>query len=570
MELTKRARQTCNSVMVFACLAGAIATTDACGNASDQQTTGNANASQAATEDSLSLAFGHDRDHGSRDAGSERTVCEFVDIASYLPGGANEDPDVVRINAEIAAAEAAAVAQVPSATSLDTYHRTALLGTAEIYDINLSVNRNVACATCHDPEAGFTGGSSFFNQTIVAQPGSVPITNATDEHPNARLSNRKPQSYGYAAFSPILHYNATQGAFYGGNFWDFRATGTRLGNPAAEQAEGPPVNPVEMGLPDTACSVYRLSTGEYRSLFELVWGAFSLAIQWPADVEQVCNQPGPPPANDPLPVHLSGPDRQTANSAFDHMALAIAQYEASPSVSAFSSKFDGFLAGTTSLSPEEDRGWELFHGKAMCNQCHLDGTATTQGRQRGFAPADLAPLFTDFTNNNIGIPRNDCLPWYKENVPDQFGYTANPAGAAFVDLGLGAFLAGNAAAPNPNPSEWGPLATQNNGMFQTATLRNVDKRPRPDFVRAYMHNGYLKSLKQVVHFYNTSQALPRCPEGSPGEKVTCWPPPEVPSTLNTTQVGNLHLSGDEEDAIVAFLGTLTDGFLSAGDAGADQ
>jgi cytochrome c peroxidase len=550
---------------MFACLAAA-ATTGACGTSGNEQTAGATSADLApATEDPWVFGDrgGH---HEKEDGGSERTVCQFVDIASYLPGGANEDPDVARVNTEIDATEAAALVQVPMAASLDTYHRMTLLGTAELYDKNLSVFRNVACTTCHVPETGFTGGSSFFNQTIVAQPGSVAITNATDHHPNYRLSNRKPQSYGYAPFSPILHYNATQGSFYGGNFWDFRATGLRLGNPAAEQAEGPPTNPVEMGLPDSACAVYRIATGQYRSLFELVWGSFAFAIQWPPDVEQVCSQPGPPPATDPLPVHLSGADRQTSDSAFDHMALAMAQYEAAPSVSAFSSKFDASLAGTASLSFEEDRGWELFHGKAMCNQCHLDGTATQRG-QRGFAPADLAPLFTDFTNNNIGIPRNDCLPWYEENVPDQYGYTANPAGAAFVDLGLGAFLAGNASAPNPNPTEWGPLATQNNGMFQTPTLRNVDKRPRPDFVKAYMHNGYLKSLKEVVHFYNTSQALPRCPEGSPGEKVTCWPPPEVPSTLNTTQLGNLHLTEDEEEAIVAFMRTLTDGFVSTGDAG---
>jgi cytochrome c peroxidase len=107
-------------------------------------------------------------------------------------------------------------------------------------------------------------------------------------------------------------------------------------------------------------------------------------------------------------------------------------------------------------------------------------------------------------------------------------------------------------------------------MFQTPTLRNVDKRPRRDFVKAYMHNGYLKSLKEVVHFYNTSQALPRCPLGSPGEKVTCWPPPEVPSTLNTTQLGNLHLTESEENAVVAFMRTLTDGLAPAADAGTDQ
>jgi cytochrome c peroxidase len=569
MERTKRGRRTCSCIAMFTCLAAAISTTGACGSSGTEQPAGTTSADLSATAENTSLARDRDRGHKEEDAESERTICQFVDIASYLPGGAHEDPDVARVNAEIDATEAAALAQVPSATSLDTYHRMTLLGTAELYDKTLSVFRNVACTTCHVPETGFTGGSSFFNQTIVAQPGSVAITNATDEHPNYRLSNRKPQSYAYAPFSPILHYNATQGTFYGGNFWDFRATGTRLGNPAAEQAEGPPTNPVEMALPDSACAVYRISIGQYRSLFELVWGQSSFAIHWPANVEQVCNQPGPPPASDPLPVHLTPEGRQLSNDAYDHMATAMAQYEASPGVSPFSSKFDVFLAGTTALSPEEERGWELFHGKAMCNQCHLDGTAT-QRRQRGFAPADLAPLFTDFTNNNIGIPRNDCLPWYKENVPDQYGFTANPAGAAFVDLGLGAFLAGNGGAPNPNPTDWGPLAMQNNGTFQTATLRNVDKRPRPDFVKAYMHNGYLKSLKEVVHFYNTSQALPHCPEGSPGEKVTCWPPPEVPSTLNTKQLGNLHLTEDEEDAIVAFMRTLTDGFVSAGDAGTDQ
>jgi cytochrome c peroxidase len=78
-----------------------------------------------------------------------------------------------------------------------------------------------------------------------------------------------------------------------------------------------------------------------------------------------------------------------------------------------------------------------------------------------------------------------------------------------------------------------------------------------------MHNGYLKSLKEVVHFYNTSQALPHCAQGSPGEKVTCWPPPEVPNTVNTTQLGNLGLTSDEENDIVAFLKTLTDGFVTS-------
>ena len=78
-----------------------------------------------------------------------------------------------------------------------------------------------------------------------------------------------------------------------------RATGRRLGNPAAEQAEGPPTNPVERA---DACAMYRASQRP-RAPFERVWGAQAFAIQWPSDVEQVCNQPGPSPANDPMPVH---------------------------------------------------------------------------------------------------------------------------------------------------------------------------------------------------------------------------------------------------------------------------
>ena len=90
-------------------------------------------------------------------------------------------------------------------------------------------------------------------------------------------------------------------------------------------------------------------------------------------------------------------------------------------------------------------------------------------------------------------------------------------------------------------------------------VRNVDMRPRPDFVKAYMHNGYLKSLKEVVHFYNTRDALPRCQgEGAPGEKVSCWPAPEVSANVDTT-VGKLGLTPQEEDQLVAFMKTLTDG-----------
>jgi cytochrome c peroxidase len=102
------------------------------------------------------------------------------------------------------------------------------------------------------------------------------------------------------------------------------------------------------------------------------------------------------------------------------------------------------------------------------------------------------------------------------------------------------------------------------GKYKTPTLRNVDKRPRPDFVKAYMHNGYLKSLRDVVHFYNTRDALPACTPGDRGEKVTCWPAPENPETMNRRQLGNLKLSDKQEDLLVAFLKTLTDGYAPTG------
>ena len=251
-----------------------------------------------------------------------------------------------------------------------------LLGTLALYDRNLSVNRNLACTSCHVPETGFTGGVSLWNQTIVAQPGSASVTAAKHPAPNFRISARKPQSYGYATFSPILEYDAAQQQFTGGNFWDMRATGFRLDNPAAEQAQGPPLNPVEMGLSDSACVTYRLSRSGYRGLFDQLWGAQSFAIHWPANVDTVCSTPGPPPASDPQPVHLSAVDRGTSNSTFDHMALSIAAEEASPDVSPFSSKFDYAVTHPEQhvLSRDEVAGWELFRGKGKCNTCHLDGT----------------------------------------------------------------------------------------------------------------------------------------------------------------------------------------------------
>jgi cytochrome c peroxidase len=465
------------------------------------------------------------------------------------------DQEIVRVEREIDAIEQQALAEwhaLPIAPST-RMNQVRLLGKILLYDKNLSVNKNEACSFCHMPDTDFTGPISILNQTTVAYPGSV----------RYRFGHRKPQSYTYAPFYPVLLYNQSQQDFYGGNFWDLRATGYKLQNPAAEQAQGPPVDPNEMALPDTACLVYRLSQSSYRPFFESIWGAQAFRIQWPPNTEQVCNTPGPAPANDPFPVHIGKVDRGQSDSTYDQFGLSVALYEASPEVSAFSSKFDYALANADKpvLSADELAGWNLFRGKGMCNTCHLDGTEST-AKQRNpvlMAPANagsVAPLFTDFTSNNLGLPKNPAIPFYYEGQRDKYGYAANTAGINFLDKGVGDFLRGPA---NVN-ADWKQYANSFDGKFQTSTLRNVDKRPRPDFVKAYMHNGYLKSLKEVVHFYNTRDTLGRCKTANdPGAKVTCWPAPEVPQNLNQT-IGRLNLTDKEEDQIVAFMKTLTDGY----------
>ena len=442
------------------------------------------------------------------------------------------------VELEIDRIEAETLSKALSAT-LDRFQQITLLGKLIFYDQQLSVKRNESCGFCHMPETGFSGPVSALNQMTAAYPGSI----------RTRFSARRPQSHTYASYSPVLHYNPEQHDFVGGQFWDMRATGLRLDSALAEQAQGPPLNPLEMGLIDPACMVYRVSQRPYRALAQRIWGAQGFAIRWPTDTELVCDRPGPPRDSDLLPVHLGAVDRGIAQTTFDQIAQAIAAYEGSPEVAQFSSKFDYVMAGKEQFAPDEKAGYELFRSKAThCNECHRDG-----------GPGE-EPLFTDFTASNLGLPGNPHLFFYQESGPDQFGYTANPDGLNYLDPGVGGFLAGPL---NPD-HEWAGLAKAYFGRYKTPTLRNVDKRPRPDFVKAYMHNGYLKSLKEVVHFYNTRDSLPPCKPRDPGEKITCWPAPEHPETMNRRQLGDLKLGERQEDQLVEFLKTLTDGYSPAG------
>jgi cytochrome c peroxidase len=441
------------------------------------------------------------------------------------------------------------------------------LGEIMLYDKKISPGRNVACASCHMPYAGLSGPIPSVNLTMIAYPGTA----------HFRSGKRTAQRHPYAPFFPALQYNREQGLFFGGNFWDSRATGYKLRVPDAEQAQGPPVDALEMGFPDTACVAFRLSVAVYRPLFEEVWGKGSLDFKFPNETEKICDTPGGAAVfhGDTTPVPLGPEDRTRANTVFDRWAQSIDSYEQSVQVSAFSSKFDAFLAGKYTFTADEMAGYKLFDGKGNCNSCHLDGrgTALKAGQTDSSAAAQVNPLFTCFGSANEGLPLNPRDAFYYETKPDSLGFTPNPYGFGYRDLGLGAFLrSGFGSGPSPN-SSWRQYAPTVDGQMQVSTLRDValtppqcstTEAPGPYFQKEFFHNGYLKSLKQVVHFYNSRDkyAYPvtsgHCPAGTT-EKVNCWPAPEVPNNVDMTS-GNLGLTDKEEDQIVAFLQTLSDGF----------
>lgn len=392
------------------------------------------------------------------------------------------------------------------------------LGEIIFFDSNLSQQRNQSCASCHDPATGWSGPDSHINATGATYEGSV----------KGRFGNRKPPTAAYASFNPVLHVVPEEDdLFVGGNFWDGRATGEKLGTPVADQAQGPFLNPLEHALPNSACIVHRVCNGAYGEAFNQLWSDVC-AIQWPESIDQNC-------ASDNFNFPLDSKRQVQVEKAYDAIALTIAEFEASSKLNQFTSKYDYYLAGKAQLTEQETRGLELFNTKAKCADCH-PSTSTADG---------VPPLFTDFTYDNLGVPRNPENAFYKQHL-------FNPRGDQWIDAGLGGFLATRA--------EWKHHAEDNLGKHKVPTLRNVDKRPYPAFVKTYSHNGYFKSLKEFVHFYNTRDRLPRCEQGHAGEKISCWPAAEVTANVNTSELGDLQLSPAEEDAIVAFMKTLSDGY----------
>ena len=446
------------------------------------------------------------------------TVCPVVNYAHIVA----HNPAARTILAGVDQTEAATV-QALGGNSLSFGQLVALLGQALAFDRNLSANRTEACAECHWPKAGFAGGVGAYSRAGGIFPGA---------NPN-RAGLRTPQSLAYSGFAPVLTYRRAKGDFAGGNFWDSRATGAITGSPAADQAAVPLTNAFEMALADPACAVRRVSRAPYGTVFGKVWGADTFAITWPADTEAVCAKLNDGSA-DQAPLALTPADRARAALTVQQIGLTIGAWEISPLVSPFSAKFDQVQAGTARFTKLEQRGYALFTGRAHCAACH--------------AAAGTKPLFTAFTSANIGVPRNAADPYLTENAPAADGYIANPAGAGFVDEGLGGFL----ASPADADPQWQAQAAAFMGAFQVPTLRNVATR-----AKSYMHNGYFTNLQTVVHFLNTRDVLPVC-TGSTGIGVTCWPVPEQPLNVEKVLVGNLGLSAAEETALVAFMKALSD------------
>lgn len=374
------------------------------------------------------------------------------------------------------------------------------LGKKLFFDARLSTPEGQACAACHASPVGWTGPDPYVNKNGGVYEGAV----------KGRHGNRRPPTAAYAGSSPVLNRNA-KGDFVGGMFWDGRATGETLGDPLAEQAMVPFLNQLEQNNFDAGSVVAKVRNSDYAALFEQVWGAGSL-------------------------------DPQHAQAAYEKIGRSIAAFERSAEVNPFSSKFDDFwrAARAQGLDPaglneanaaryanlglddKELDGLRLFATKGLCSGCHV--LTSTNGQP---------PVFTDFTYDNIGVPKNPQNPYYAMPAP------YNPDGKGWLDRGLGGVLQAS--------HELSKHAGDNMGKFKVPTLRNADRRPFPGFVKAYMHNGFFKSLEDVVHFYNTRDVA-----------GAGWPPPETARNVNTSEMGRLGLTPVEESLIVVFLKTLSD------------
>ena len=367
------------------------------------------------------------------------------------------------------------------------------LGQQLFNDVDLSISRTQACASCHEERLAFTGNNAadpLFPVAIGALPTLVGVRNT----PTAK----------YTSFTPPFGFANEDGEWVpsGGQFLDGRA------DSLAAQAAGPFINPREMAMPSKASVVERIEQAEYASDFQQVFGAEIFD-----DVDR----------------------------AYTAMTLAIEAFEQTPIFSPFSSKFDAVLRGEARFSREEARGFALFKDpeKGNCIACHV-------GDETSRDPA--AWLFTDFTYDNLGVPRN-------AQIPDN-------ADAAFFDLGLCQQPGLEARLPGEVEDATGLIASLC-GAFKVPSLRNVA------VTAPYMHNGYFTSLREVVEFYVTRDTNPErwypVVDGAVAKFNDL--PAEYLGNVNTSEVPYDRSPGDvprlsraEIEQLVAFLKTLSDGY----------
>lgn len=409
------------------------------------------------------------------------------------------------------------------------------LGKAIFFDANLSANGAQSCASCHAPSVGYTGPESQVNASAAVYPGAI----------DGRFGNRKPPAAAYAGDSPDLYYDEAKGAWAGGMFWDGRATGGTLGDPLAEQAQGPFLNPLEQAMPEAGTVCIGVANSAYASLFKNVWGPTSLDCV--NDVE----------------------------GAYERIARSIAAYERSSEVNPFSSKFDLFWdkakrarKDVTKIRFGNNRDpyrWQVYRSLGLTDT-ELQGLAAFNDPNRAncaachtLAPGPAGyPLFTDFSYHNLGVPKNLANPFYL--MPPEW----NPDGENWVDYGLGGYLKNAGYAPTVYEPEM--------GKFKVPTLRNVDLRPSPGLVKAYAHNGYFKSLPDIILFYAWRGMEGGCGMGGGGMGgggMGCggmgaggmggvmFPEPEVNQNLAPLKMVNMM----DRSNLLAFLKTLSDGYF---------
>ncbi|MCS6625957.1 methylamine utilization protein MauG [Roseibacterium beibuensis] len=248
------------------------------------------------------------------------------------------------VSAGILAGLLAATAAIPTEPGVPSTLEE--LGQRLFFDTNLSANRTQACATCHDPARGF------------ADPrGAASI--GDDGH---SIGDRNAPTATYAMFSPDFH-RREDGMWVGGQFLDGRAATLE------DQAGGPPLNPIEMALPDRETAVARLAENrDYVAAFETLFG------------EGVLDDP---------------------EAGYAAMTRAIAAFERTEEFASFDSRYDRYLRGEVEFTNEEELGRLLFFSEQFtnCNQCH----------QLSRSAIDPQETFTNYEFHNIGVPENTDL-----------------------------------------------------------------------------------------------------------------------------------------------------------------